>query len=44
MTPPASVRFGQVWESPDEAMGSMRYLIVSFDAYAAESNRRGRRG
>lgn len=34
MTPPAtSVRFGQVWESPDEAIGSLRYLIVSSDAY-----------
>jgi hypothetical protein len=33
MTSPASVRFGQVWESPDEAIGSMRYLIVSSDAY-----------
>jgi hypothetical protein len=27
------VRFGQVWESPDEAIGSMRYLVVSSDAY-----------
>ncbi|MGH4016058.1 MAG: hypothetical protein ACRDSL_19475 [Pseudonocardiaceae bacterium] len=27
------VRFGQVWESPDEAIGTMRYLIVSSDAY-----------
>jgi hypothetical protein len=44
MTPPASVRFGQVWEAPDETMGSVRYLIVSSDAYAAELNRRGRRG
>jgi hypothetical protein len=33
MTPPAPVRFGQVWESPDEAIGSMRYLVVSSDAY-----------
>ncbi|MDQ3886513.1 MAG: hypothetical protein M3308_05775 [Actinomycetota bacterium] len=29
------VRFGQVWESPDEAIGAMRYLIVSSDAYNA---------
>lgn len=29
----ASVRFGQVWESPDEHIGPMRYLIVSSDAY-----------
>jgi hypothetical protein len=28
-----AVSFGQVWESPDEAIGSMRYLIVSSDAY-----------
>ncbi|HSL08739.1 MAG TPA: hypothetical protein VK887_12315 [Pseudonocardiaceae bacterium] len=27
------MRFGQVWESPNEAIGSMRYLIVSSDAY-----------
>jgi mRNA-degrading endonuclease toxin of MazEF toxin-antitoxin module len=33
MTSPVPVRFGQVWESPDEAIGSMRYLIVSSDAY-----------
>ncbi len=33
MTSPAAVRFGQVWESPSEAIGSMRYLIVSCDAY-----------
>ncbi|MGH3982573.1 MAG: hypothetical protein ACRDSN_06730 [Pseudonocardiaceae bacterium] len=33
--PPGSsgIRFGQVWESPDEAIGSMRYLVVSSDAY-----------
>jgi hypothetical protein len=29
------VRFGQVWESPDETIGSMRYLVVSSDAYNA---------
>jgi hypothetical protein len=33
MTSPVPVRFGQVWESPDEAIGSMRYLVVSSDAY-----------
>jgi mRNA-degrading endonuclease toxin of MazEF toxin-antitoxin module len=33
MTSPVPVRFGQVWESPDEAIGPMRYLIVSSDAY-----------
>jgi hypothetical protein len=33
MTPPAPVRFGQVWESPDKAIGSMRYLVVSSDVY-----------
>lgn len=27
------IQFGQVWESPDETIGSMRYLIVSSDAY-----------
>ena len=27
------IRFGQVWESPDETIGSMRYLVVSSDAY-----------
>lgn len=32
-SPVASVRFGQVWESPDEAIGSLRYLIVSSDSY-----------
>jgi hypothetical protein len=26
------VRFGQVWQSPDEAIGPVRYLIVSSDA------------
>lgn len=30
---PAGIRFGQVRESPDEAIGSMRYLVVSSDAY-----------
>lgn len=30
---PPGIRFGQVWESPDEAIGSMRYLVVSSDAY-----------
>ena len=30
---PHAIRFGQVWESPDEAIGSMRYLVVSSDAY-----------
>lgn len=33
MTSPVRVRFGQVWESPDEVIGSMRYLVVSSDAY-----------
>ena len=27
------IRFGQVWESPDEVIGSMRYLVVSSNAY-----------
>lgn len=30
---PSGIRFGQVWESPDEVIGSMRYLVVSSDAY-----------
>jgi hypothetical protein len=30
---PPGIRFGQVWESPDEAIGSLRYLVVSSDAY-----------
>ena len=35
------IRFGQVWESPDETIGSMRYLVVSSDVYnAAFSDRR----
>jgi hypothetical protein len=39
VTPP--VRFGQVWESPAEAIGVMRYLVVSGDAYnAAYGDRR----
>ncbi|MDT7713000.1 MAG: hypothetical protein QOG46_1694, partial [Pseudonocardiales bacterium] len=29
----SGIRFGQVWESPDETIGSMRYLVVSSDAY-----------
>lgn len=29
------IRYGQVWESPDEAIGTMRYLVVSSDAYNA---------
>ena len=29
------IRYGQVWESLDEAIGSMRYLVVSSDAYNA---------
>lgn len=33
MTASEGVRFGQVWESPDEAIGSLRYLVVSSDAY-----------
>lgn len=28
-----AVRFGQVWESRREAIGTMRYLVVSSDAY-----------
>jgi hypothetical protein len=28
-----NIQFGQVWESPDETIGSMRYLVVSSDAY-----------
>lgn len=37
MTAPApqAFRFGQVWESRREAIGTMRYLIVSSDAYNA---------
>ena len=31
--PRPPIRFGQVWESPDEAIGSMRYLVVYFHAY-----------
>lgn len=27
------IRFGQVWESQGEAIGLMRYLVVSADAY-----------
>jgi hypothetical protein len=40
--PPAPpIRFGQVWESLDETIGSLRYLIVSSDAYnTAFSDRR----
>jgi mRNA-degrading endonuclease toxin of MazEF toxin-antitoxin module len=33
MIPEPPVRFGQVWESRDEAIGPIRYLIVSSDAY-----------
>lgn len=33
IVPAQALRFGQVWESLDEAIGSMRYLIVSSDAY-----------
>lgn len=37
----SGVRFGQVWESPNEVIGSMRYLIVSSNTYnAAFSDRR----
>lgn len=35
-TPPPStpaIRFGQVWESRTEAIGTTRYLVVSSDAY-----------
>jgi mRNA-degrading endonuclease toxin of MazEF toxin-antitoxin module len=36
-----AIRYGQVWESRDEAIGSMRYLVVSSDAYnAAFADRR----
>lgn len=35
MSSTAAVHFGEVWESPDEVVGSMRYLIVSSDAYNA---------
>jgi mRNA-degrading endonuclease toxin of MazEF toxin-antitoxin module len=31
----APVHYGQVWESPDEVIGTMRYLVVSSDAYNA---------
>lgn len=30
---PPTIRFGQVWESPNEIIGPMRYLVVSSDAY-----------
>jgi mRNA-degrading endonuclease toxin of MazEF toxin-antitoxin module len=30
---PHGIHFGQVWESLDEAIGPMRYLVVSSDAY-----------
>lgn len=30
---PPAVRFGQVWESTPEAIGTMRYLVVSSNAY-----------
>lgn len=30
-----AIRFGQVWESSTEAIGTMRYLVVSSDAYNA---------
>ena len=33
MSSPLRVRFGQVWESRHEAIGTMRYLVVSSDAY-----------
>jgi hypothetical protein len=29
------IRFGQVWESRDEVLGALRYLVVSSDAYNA---------
>lgn len=36
-----TIRFGQVWESRREAIGPMRYLVVSSDAYnAAFADRR----
>ncbi|MEJ2866367.1 hypothetical protein WCD74_01235 [Actinomycetospora sp. OC33-EN08] len=36
-----AIRFGQVWESRREAIGPMRYLVVSSDAYnAAFADRR----
>jgi mRNA-degrading endonuclease toxin of MazEF toxin-antitoxin module len=31
----AAIRFGQVWVSRDEVMGSVNYLVVSSDAYNA---------
>ena len=31
--PQAAVRFGQVWESTSEAIGTTRYLVVSGNAY-----------
>lgn len=30
---PPAVRFGQVWESSTEVIGTMRYLVVSSDTY-----------
>jgi hypothetical protein len=33
LPPTPDIRFGQVWESPDEAIGPMRYLVVSADSY-----------
>lgn len=36
-----TVRFGQVWASRDEVLGSISYLVVSSDAYnAAFADRR----
>jgi len=32
-SPLPAVRFGQVWESSTEIIGTMRYLVVSHDSY-----------
>jgi mRNA-degrading endonuclease toxin of MazEF toxin-antitoxin module len=32
-SPAGEIRYGQVWASRDEVMGTMNYLIVSSDAY-----------
>ena len=31
--PGPSIRYGEVWESRDEVIGPIRYLVVSSDAY-----------
>ena len=31
--PGPTIRYGEVWESRDEVIGTIRYLVVSSDAY-----------